>query len=60
MNVPPSNKSWLYAVACVTVPMLWGLIVVAVSNRLERRFFRPSRTDPSSGRSEPPPLEYHI
>jgi len=30
------NGSVLYAVACVVVPLVWGLLVWAVTNRLER------------------------
>jgi hypothetical protein len=53
-------QTWGYALLCVVLPILWGLAMVWVSNRLERHYLtrRPSPRDPAS----PPPstLEYHI
>jgi hypothetical protein len=54
-------RRWLYALACVLVPVLWGVLVVWVSNRLEGRLFRPRPHDPATGQPpSPPPVEYHI
>ena len=42
-----------YALACVLVPITWGLIIVGVSNRMDRRLIHERR-------GEPRPIEYHI
>jgi hypothetical protein len=62
MPIPPHVKTWLYALACVVVPVLWGLVVVGITNRLERYLFRPdpAGTGPERERPAPPPLEFHI
>lgn len=51
--------SWehiVYATACVVLPVAWGLLVVWLSNRVDRRFLgrRGAQQKP------PPPIEYHI
>jgi hypothetical protein len=62
MTVPPYAKTWLYALACVVAPVLWGLIVVGITNRLEQRLFHSHQTGtgPEGERPAPPPLEFHI
>ena len=55
------KQSWLYAAACVVVPVLWGLAMVWVTNRIERSLFRRARGQkPGEAAPQPPPLEYHI
>jgi hypothetical protein len=44
-----------YALACVLVPVAWGLVIVWISNRLDRRFV--ARGD---GGRAPHSIEYHI
>ena len=54
-------KPWLYAFACVLVPIAWGLIVVWVTNRLENRLFRQTnRTGAENESASPPPIDFHI
>jgi hypothetical protein len=48
-----------YALACVLVPVLWGIGVVWVSNRFEGRLF-PGASRKRPDRREVPPIEYHI
>lgn len=54
-----------YALACVTIPMAWGLMVVWISNRIERKLLN-RRLNPGiqQGKSREettlPPIEYHI
>lgn len=43
----------LYAVACVVVPVAWGILVVWVMDRVEQVLRR-------RGSSIPPPPEYYI
>lgn len=43
-----------YSLACVVVPVAWGLIIVWISNRMDRRLLRGSK------RSHEQPIEYHI
>jgi len=43
----------LYALACIAVPVLWGFVIVWVSNAIERRV--RDKHD-----REIPPIEYHI
>lgn len=45
-----------YALACVLVPIGWGLLVVWISNRLDRRLLENAGEE---GR-KPHPIEYHI
>ena len=50
-----------YALACVLVPVAWGLIVVWVSNRIDQRLVRRNGRKGSGGRRRAPrPIEYHI
>jgi hypothetical protein len=55
----PLMSPVVYAAVCVVVPLLWGLMVVWVSNRIEatvaRRRARSGKTD-----DQFPPTEYHI
>lgn len=44
-----------YGLACVVVPVAWGLVVVWGSNRIDRRLFGGR-----GGKRPPPPIEYHI
>jgi hypothetical protein len=47
-----------YALACVVTPFAWGLVIVWVSNRMDRRLVRRR---PHGGRRKlPRPIEYHI
>ena len=43
-----------YSLACVIVPVAWGLIIVWISNRLDQRLLR------GGTRSREHPIEYHI
>jgi len=45
----------VYALLCVVVPMAWGLVVVWLSNRIERAVLRRVKSD-----KQLPPTEYHI
>ena len=50
-----------YALTCVLVPVVWGLVVVWISNRIERRML--GRTWAAKGhgkRRSVRPIEYHI
>ena len=50
-----------YALACVVLPMAWGLLVVAVSNRAERALSKRRGPDGSAEEASPlPPIDYHI
>lgn len=50
-----------YALACVIVPIAWGLVIVWVSNRMDRRFLaKASARADGSPEATPPPIEYHI
>jgi hypothetical protein len=50
-----------YAAACVLVPVFWGVVVVWLSNRIERRVLGAGG-EARHGRKqrEVPPIEYHI
>jgi hypothetical protein len=56
---PPPMSPIVYAAVCVIVPLLWGLMIVWISNRIEaiviRRRARSGRTD-----KKLPPTEYYI
>jgi hypothetical protein len=43
-----------YALLCIVTPMAWGLVVVWVSNFVERKVRRSAKGD------EVPPIDYHI
>ena len=45
-----------YALACVVVPIGWGLVIVWISNRMDRRLL----THGGRGKRSPHPIEYHI
>ncbi|MBW3622826.1 MAG: hypothetical protein KY468_05385 [Armatimonadetes bacterium] len=52
-------QTWLYALACVLVPVAWGVLVVRVTGRVESWIgdrFRRGKED----RPDLPPLEYHL
>jgi hypothetical protein len=50
-----------YAIACVVVPMLWGLLVVWASNRIERKVkARGIKRGQTEEEATVPPLDYHI
>lgn len=51
MRLQPATT--LYLIACLVVPVAWGLLVVWASNLIEGRM----RHD---GRDDPPTIEYHI
>jgi hypothetical protein len=66
---PPGMSEWRikvtlhtvgYALACVLVPVAWGLVVVWVSNRLDARILRHDRRTGHGRRRRPRPIEYHI
>jgi len=64
MNSHPTfpTERWLYAGACVLLPVAWGLAMVWVTNRIERIVSRcqDRRDDTGSATPPPPPVEYHI
>ena len=47
-----------YAILCVIVPMAWGLVVVFISNRIDRAV--AARRAKNDDHRELPPTEYHI
>jgi len=49
-----------YGVACVVVPMLWGVIVVWATNRVEALVDRRDRARGRVRRGHVPRIEYHI
>jgi hypothetical protein len=49
-----------YAVACVVLPVAWGLAVVWASNRIEERVARRAHARRGSRRRHVRPIEYHI
>jgi hypothetical protein len=53
-------EKWLYVLACVVVPIAWGVAVVWVTNRVERFVVRRSPRPRLARRAAVPPLEYHI
>jgi hypothetical protein len=50
---------YLYAALCVIVPLVWGVVVVQVSNRIDAAVARRRR---ASGKHDDslPPTEYYI
>lgn len=44
------SRGWLYALACVVVPAVWGVVVAAAFSRFDRR----------SGRRGGRPVDYAI
>jgi hypothetical protein len=55
-----SWESLGYATICVVVPVLWGLVVVWGSNRVERVVLRRRKGSKRRRTEELPPIEYHI
>lgn len=53
-------KAWLYALACVLVPVAWGLAMVWATGRLESRVMRRDPRRRAVTDAEFPPVEYHI
>jgi len=50
-----------YATLCVVVPVVWGVIVVWMSNWIERHLGGSHRgSDRQRKRRPPRPIEYHI
>jgi hypothetical protein len=49
-----------YALACVVVPVAWGLVVVWASNRLDRYLLRSRGAGHDGEQRQPRPIEYHI
>lgn len=49
----PLTKRMLYALSCLAVPILWGVVIVKVSNAVERRLRKDSD-------EEIPPIEFYI
>lgn len=49
-----------YAILCIIVPALWGLVVYRVSSSIEKRVL-PQRPPSAQNGDEPTlPLDYHI
>ncbi len=47
-----------YSLLCIFVPLVWGLLVVLVSNRIETRL---NRKEPMSAhKADKPSIDYHI
>ena len=53
-RVDPGLSVLLYALACVAVPALWGLLMYRVFGWLR------NRTKKGGGKDEPPPVDYSI
>jgi hypothetical protein len=55
-------QQWLYAGACVLLPVVWGLVMVWTTGRIERVIARRRMRRPASEGTppQPPTLEYHI
>jgi hypothetical protein len=53
-------ERWLYALACVLVPVAWGVVMVWATNRLDVVLGRRRGRLESNEDRSPPPLEYHI
>lgn len=53
--------SWLYALACVLIPVAWGLLMVWATDHLEPLLFHHHKHSPESpDKPAIKPLEYHI
>ena len=47
-----------YSLLCIFVPLVWGLMVVVVSNQIETRL---NRKEPMSAqKADKQPIDYHI
>ena len=59
-----NSRTWGYAVLCVVVPVVWGLIIYWISSSIERRLkLKLPRSTSKSGGEKPEqilPLDYHI
>jgi hypothetical protein len=55
-----SFESIAYALACVILPMVWGLVVVWASNRIEARVTRDASGKRKRGKRHVSRVEYHI
>jgi len=50
-----------YALLCVAVPVIWGLIVFWLANHIEKRVLERGHRRGQDDRSATmPPLDYHI
>ncbi len=49
---------YLYALLCVALPILWGLVVVRITNWIQAR--RPPARHPTDGELKSTTPEYHI
>jgi len=50
----------VFAVSCVIVPIVWGIIVNWIFRRLRRRWPRNADTGADSGAQDDAWIEYHI
>lgn len=46
--------AWLFAVSCVVLPAVWGVLMYFVFGAFQRRYERVVRKD------APPPIDYSI
>lgn len=53
-------RSVAYALACVIVPVVWGVVVVWISNRIESRVLGADADARDPEKRKAPPIEYHI
>ena len=50
-----------YIIACIVFPVLWGLIVYWISNKIEQKVQRSeSSSTPTPNSADILPLDYHI
>ncbi len=49
-------NQYLYVVACIVVPLVWGLVAFAVTRAIEKR--RPPK--PPTNKPSMPELEYYL
>jgi len=59
-NKPMPWKPIGYALLCVVVPVVWGLIVYWASSIIERRALHTPRFVPGEEEVKTLPLDYHI
>lgn len=55
-----SWRTVAYAVACVVVPIVWGVVVVRTSTWAEHLLQRRRRAAPPAEEVAFPPIDYHI
>lgn len=54
-------KRIAYSIACVVVPSAWGLLVVFISNRIDRKTRSANAlADADKREDEPIHIEYHL